>query len=80
MPALNWEKFNKENPRISNRAYELERAIRGVKRGPGYFKKKMDEALLKYGWQICPRCKKGRHPMFTLCKKCRDKQKIEMAR
>lgn len=66
MSKFDWESLNKKKPKgfyIPPSRY----------RDP--FKKRMADALKKYGWQKCPRCGGGRHPSFKLCKKCRIQNK-----
>ena len=62
---MNWTKISREarqEPPLKKRLayYEIN-------------KPNPDAMLKKVGWQICPRCGGGRHPYFTLCKKCRTK-------
>lgn len=72
MAKFDWEGLNREKPVgfkpyvKGNKWSDLQRLAWKDKK-----KKEMDEALEKYGWQVCPRCGGGRHPMFSCCKRCR---------
>ena len=70
MAKFDWEKLSKKIPKYK---YRLNNEIN---KRP--WKERMDEALNKYGWQVCLRCRGSRHPMFALCKKCREKQKLNL--
>ena len=64
MRKMDWYSKNKRDGKLS--AFDREN-----------FKEKMDSALAEYGWQKCPRCGGGRHPMFKLCGKCRNSNGVE---
>ncbi len=83
MTKLNWEKSNKRTNFYDTKPRK--KGFGGKNKLEIYFKfrkkneierKAMNDLLEKEGWKVCPQCGGGRHPAFSLCKKCKSRTAI----